>query len=148
MHTDILSAHLDMSNFGPKSTVPERYKSRKLYEHNPMVTLMRTSETEAREVGRFIAAQLRQHGRDPAMIEVWLPKGGISMIATPDGPFADASADEAMFKAIHDGLDGSDIQVKEDARDINNASYAHDIAGALMEKIRTYERRQVADKDR
>lgn len=128
----------DMSNFGPKSTVPERYRSRKLYEHNPVVTLMRTSQEEAKEVGSFIAAQLRQHARDPAMIEVWLPKGGVSMIATPDGPFADASADEAMFKAINDGLDGSDIQVKEDAREINDASFARDIAESLMEKIRVY----------
>jgi uncharacterized protein (UPF0261 family) len=110
-----------------------------------MVTLMRTSEEEAREVGRFIAVQLRQHARDPAMIEVWLPKGGISMIATPGGPFADATADQAMFKAIYDGLDGSDIQVKEDTRDINSASYAHDIAEALIEKIRTYERSRSID---
>ncbi|KAF2451658.1 hypothetical protein P171DRAFT_426142 [Karstenula rhodostoma CBS 690.94] len=132
----------DMSNFGPKNTVPERYRSRKLYEHNPMVTLMRTSLEEAKEVGRFIAARLRQHTRDPAMVEVWLPKGGISMIATPEGPFADASADEAMFNAIHDGLEGSGIHIRTDERDINNASYACDISEALMEKIRTYRSRQ------
>ncbi|KAL1593230.1 hypothetical protein SLS60_010838 [Paraconiothyrium brasiliense] len=128
----------DMSNFGPKSTVPERYKSRKLYEHNPMVTLMRTSQEEAKEVGSFIVSQLKKHARDPAMIEVWLPKGGVSMIATPDGPFADASADEAMFKALYDGLDSSDIKVKEDGRDINDSSFARDIAEALMEKVRVH----------
>lgn len=132
----------DMSNFGPKETVPERYKSRKLYEHNPMVTLMRTSHEEATVIGRFIASQLRQHARDPAMIEVWLPRGGISMMATPDGPFADASADEAMFNAINDGLEKSGILIKADERDINDASYARDIAEALMEKIRTHVGRQ------
>ncbi|KAK7187591.1 hypothetical protein PSPO01_06325 [Paraphaeosphaeria sporulosa] len=128
----------DMSNFGPKNTVPERYKSRKLYEHNPMVTLMRTSQEEAREVGRFIASQLKQHARDPAMIEVWLPKGGISMISTPEGPFADPSADEAMFNAIKNGLEESGIETRADKRDINDASYARDIAEALMEKIRKH----------
>ncbi|KAF9739407.1 hypothetical protein PMIN06_008254 [Paraphaeosphaeria minitans] len=128
----------DMSNFGPKNTVPERYKSRKLYEHNPMVTLMRTSQEEAGEVGCFIASQLRQHARDPGMVEVWLPKGGISMIATPEGPFADASADEAMFNAIKEGLNESGIQTRADERDINDASYARDIAEALMEKVRTH----------
>ncbi|KAH6644306.1 hypothetical protein C7974DRAFT_371444 [Boeremia exigua] len=40
----------DMTNFGPLNTVPERYKDRKLYEHNPVVTLMRTSQQEAAQV--------------------------------------------------------------------------------------------------
>ena len=125
----------DMSNFGPKNTVPGRYKSRKLYEHNPVVTLMRTSEEEATKVGRFIATQLTQHVRDPAMVEVWLPRGGISMIATPDGPFADAAADDALFDAINDGLAGSNIKIKEDARQVNDPSFARDIADALMRKF-------------
>jgi uncharacterized protein (UPF0261 family) len=125
----------DMSNFGPKNTVPERYSARKLYEHNPMVTLMRTSKKEATDVGRFISTQLKQHVRDPAMVEVWLPRGGISMIATPDAPFEDTEADQAMFHAIKDGLTGSGINVKEDEREINNASFAKDIADALMSKI-------------
>lgn len=126
----------DMSNFGPKNTVPERYSARKLYEHNPMVTLMRTSKKEATDVGRFISTQLKQHVRDPAMVEVWLPRGGISMIATPDAPFEDTEADQAMFHAIKDGLTGSGINIKEDEREINNASFAKDIADALMSKIR------------
>ncbi|KAF2850338.1 UPF0261-domain-containing protein [Plenodomus tracheiphilus IPT5] len=68
----------DMSNFGPINTVPERYKDRTLYEHNPVVTLMRTSKEEAGQVGAFIAAKIRKHAKDPRAIEVWLPKGGWS----------------------------------------------------------------------
>jgi uncharacterized protein (UPF0261 family) len=34
----------DMVNFGPKDTVPAKYKDRNLFEHNPAVTLMRTNE--------------------------------------------------------------------------------------------------------
>ncbi|KAJ4301497.1 hypothetical protein N0V90_003589 [Kalmusia sp. IMI 367209] len=128
----------DMTNFGPKNTVPERYKSRKLYEHNPVVTLMRTSEEEATEVGHFIGSQLRQHALDPTSIEVWLPRGGISMISTPEGPFADALVDEALFNAVKQSLDGSGIQVKEDVRDINDTSFAHEIAEALMDKIQEH----------
>lgn len=128
----------DMSNFGPKTTVPERYQDRKLYEHNPTVTLMRTSQEEATEVGRFIATQLLRYGRKPAMIKVWLPKGGVSMIATPGAPFADVEADCAMFKAIKDGLSGSGIELNEDPREINDASFARDIADALMSKMRKH----------
>lgn len=121
----------DMTNFGPISTVPERYKSRNLYEHNPVVTLMRTSQQEAAQVGEFIAAQLRSHAKNPDMIQVWLPKGGVSMIATPDGPFADREADATLFQVIKDGLANSGIKVVEDERAINDAGFAHAIAEAL-----------------
>jgi len=34
---------LDMVNFGPYDTVPEKFKARNLYRHNPNITLMRTT---------------------------------------------------------------------------------------------------------
>ena len=37
---------LDMVNFGPMSSVPERYRGRTLHVHNPTVTLMRTTPEE------------------------------------------------------------------------------------------------------
>jgi uncharacterized protein (UPF0261 family) len=125
----------DMTNFGPKETVPERYKARKLHEHNAMVTLMRTSEEEASEVGAFIATQLRRHASLPEMIEVWLPLGGVSAISTSNGPFADPAADAALFEAIRTGLAGSGIKVVENERDINDATFARAIAEALATKL-------------
>jgi len=125
----------DMTNFGPMSTVPERYKNRKLYEHNPVVTLMRTSEDEARQVGEFIGAQLKKHAKDPQAVQVWLPKEGISMIATPGGPFEDTKADAALFDAIKNELQTSGISIVEDERSINDEGFAHDIAEALVLKM-------------
>ena len=40
----------DMVNFGPWETVPEQYKSRNLYKHNPTVTLMRTTAEENEQI--------------------------------------------------------------------------------------------------
>ncbi|PZR26076.1 MAG: hypothetical protein DI538_26770, partial [Azospira oryzae] len=37
---------LDMVNFGSRSSVPEHYRGRRLYQHNPQVTLMRTTPEE------------------------------------------------------------------------------------------------------
>ncbi|KAF2821626.1 hypothetical protein CC86DRAFT_98784 [Ophiobolus disseminans] len=125
----------DMTNFGPMQTVPERYKDRKLYEHNPVVTLMRTSKDEARKVGTFIVEKLRKYSKDPKAVQVWLPTGGISMIAVPDGPFADSEADKILFQTIKDGLAGSGIDVIEDKRAINDQSFAHDVAEALVSKM-------------
>ena len=126
---------VDMTNFGPRGSVPERYKDRKLYEHNPVVTLMRTSPEEAAQVGDFITSQLKQHSKDPSAIEVWLPKGGISMIATPGGPFADEEADGRLFQAIREGLKDSGIRIIEDTRAINDEGFARDIAEALAAKL-------------
>ena len=42
---------LDMVNFGPMDSVPERFRDRNLYVHNPTVTLMRTTPEECRELG-------------------------------------------------------------------------------------------------
>jgi uncharacterized protein (UPF0261 family) len=125
----------DMTNFGPLSTVPERYRKRKLYEHNQMVTLMRTSSDEAREVGNFIVERLASHAKDPGAIQIWLPIGGVSLIAVPGGPFADKEADAVLFQTVRDGLAGSGIAIVEDERAINDEGFAHDIAEALVRKM-------------
>src|SRR5262249_26519711 len=49
---------LDMVNFGPIATVPEKFRGRKLYQHNPSITLMRTTVEENAELGRRIARRL------------------------------------------------------------------------------------------
>jgi uncharacterized protein (UPF0261 family) len=125
----------DMANFGPRNTVPERYQHRNLYEHNPIVTLMRTSAVETRQVGKLIALKLLHNAKDQTAIQVWLPTGGLSMISTPGGPFADAGADAELFQAIKEGLAGSDIEVVEDKRDVNDGGFAKDIAEALISKM-------------
>ncbi|KAK4116119.1 hypothetical protein N656DRAFT_744876 [Canariomyces notabilis] len=125
----------DMTNFGPKSTVPERYKDRNLYEHNPVVTLMRTSKDEARRVGEFLTGKLTSYSSDVEKIEVWLPMGGVSLLSTPGGPYEDREADHEMFEAIRRGLEGSGIKIVEDKRAINDQGLAHDIAEALLKKM-------------
>ena len=49
---------LDMVNFWAPETVPERYRGRLFYEHNPNVTLMRTTADECREIGAWIGDKL------------------------------------------------------------------------------------------
>ena len=58
---------LDMVNFGPRSSVPERYRDRKFVEHNPQITLMRTSVEENRRMGDWIAGR---HGLDVEFIDL------------------------------------------------------------------------------
>jgi uncharacterized protein (UPF0261 family) len=92
---------LDMVNFGPMDTVPERYRTRKFHIHNPNVTLMRTTVDENIAIGRFIADKLN---RCEGQVRFLLPEGGVSLIDAPGKPFHDSAADAALFKAITDNL--------------------------------------------
>jgi uncharacterized protein (UPF0261 family)/ABC-type branched-subunit amino acid transport system ATPase component len=88
---------LDMANFGAWDSVPDRFKSRKLYRHNPTVTLMRTTVDENRRIGEFIAAKLN------AMlgpVRFLIPEGGVSAIDKPGQPFHDPEADRVLFTTI------------------------------------------------
>jgi uncharacterized protein (UPF0261 family) len=88
---------LDMVNFGPPDTVPERYKSRTFYQHNPNVTLMRTTPEENERMGRWIGERLN---RMEAPVRFLLPEGGVSSLDAPSKPFHDPAADAALFRAL------------------------------------------------
>lgn len=81
----------DMVNFGPRDTIPERFsgKHRRLYEHNPTVTLMRTTLEECERIARFMAEKPKAHVVRPERVRVILPAAGISMLDTPGQPFHD-----------------------------------------------------------
>lgn len=90
---------LDMVNFNAPDTVPERYKGRLFYEHNPQVTLMRTTIQECQKIGHFIGEKLNQMN---GPVRFYLNEGGVSMIDAPGQAFWDPIADEALFKTIED----------------------------------------------
>lgn len=123
---------LDMCNFGPKETVPERYRGRKLFEHNPTVTLMRTDVEESRRIGEFIVDKVKTFAKDPSKVQVVLPLGGVSIIATSGAPFHDADADDALFSAVRDGLRDSGVFVVGDERAINDEGFAVELGDRVV----------------
>ncbi len=124
---------LDMVNFWAPETVPEKFKERLFYRHNPSVTLMRTTAVENQELGRIFAEKLNL-SRGP--VAVYLPLGGISVISAPGGPFHSPEADKALFDAIKARL-RSDISVYEIDADINDGAFARAMAEGLMEMMGT-----------
>lgn len=123
---------LDMVNFGPLETVPERFAERNLYVHNATVTLMRTSPAENRELGRRIAAKLRAATGPTAL---FVPLRGVSAIDTVDGPFDDRVADAALFGVLRTGLAGSTVELHEHDAHINDPEFAVAMADRLHEMI-------------
>jgi uncharacterized protein (UPF0261 family)/ABC-type branched-subunit amino acid transport system ATPase component len=122
---------LDMANFGAWDTVPERYKARKLYRHNPTVTLMRTTPDECRAIGEFIANKLNAM-RGP--VRFLIPEGGVSAIDKPGQPFHDPEADRVLFDtiALHFRA-GADKKLLRLPLHINDEAFADALVAAWHE---------------
>jgi uncharacterized protein (UPF0261 family)/ABC-type branched-subunit amino acid transport system ATPase component len=90
---------LDMVNFGPRETVPDKFSSRRFVIHNPNVTLMRTTREENIAMGHWIGGRLNEM-RGP--VRFLIPEGGVSGIDAPGQPFHDPDADHALFNAIEE----------------------------------------------
>lgn len=126
----------DMVNFGPKATVPEKYQQRKLFEHNPTVTLMRTTKDECKAIGEFMVDKIKGFAEIPEMVQIRIPKGGVSMIATAGSAFEDREADDELIATLKAGLQDTGIKVIEDERDINDEGFAVNVADDLMRLVR------------
>jgi uncharacterized protein (UPF0261 family) len=126
---------LDMVNFGPRESVPERFAGRRFLVHNPTVTLMRTTQEEMATLGRRIATKLLGA---TGPVEVFLPREGVSGIDRQGGEFEDRAADEACRAEIRDGLAGSAVVVRELDSHINDEGFGRAAAEALHRLITTH----------
>jgi uncharacterized protein (UPF0261 family) len=129
---------LDMVNFGPMDTVPERYRGRNLYRHNPAVTLMRTTPEECASLGRLMATKLN---RALGPLTVFIPLRGLSAIGVAGGVFHDPAADAALFGELKGGLDHGVDVVEMDA-DVNDPAFATAMAQRLHEHYTAWAGRQ------
>jgi uncharacterized protein (UPF0261 family) len=122
---------LDMVNFGPRESVPPQFADRNLYVHNPTVTLMRTTAAECAELGRTIGRKLSAATGPTAL---FVPLGGVSMIAVPGQPFHDPDADDALVAGLKETL-GDVVEVHERTEDVNDPAFATAMADRLHELI-------------
>lgn len=118
--TVLVPGCVDMANFWGRSTVPEKYQQRNLYEWNPNVTLMRTNAKENRRMGEMIA---NAANASAGPVAVLLPLKGVSMLDSPGGQFWDPEADAACYGAIKANLKAS-IPVYELDYNINDPEFA------------------------
>ena len=119
---------LDMVNFGARESVPAKFADRRFYQHNPQVTLMRTTPGECAELGRILAEKVNAY-RGP--VTVLLPLKGISVISAPGGTFHWPEADAALFGSIRKHLRPG-IPLVEIDTVINDPAFAEACAKALL----------------
>lgn len=122
---------IDMVNFGPADTVPVKFRSRKLYVHNPSVTLMRTTPEECAAIGRITAARLN-HATGP--VTVLIPLQGVSAIDKLGGPFYSPEALDAYRASLKASV-SSAIKVVELDAHINDDSFARAATDLLLQSL-------------
>ena len=122
---------LDMVNFWAFDTVPERFRGRNLYRHNPNVTLMRTTAAENREIGAYLAARLN---RCEGPVRFLIPEHGVSALDAPGKAFHDPEADAALFDAIEaDFIPTERRRLERLPLHINDPDFAKALAGRFRE---------------
>jgi uncharacterized protein (UPF0261 family) len=122
---------LDMVNFGPLDTVPPQFRDRNLYVHNPTVTLMRTTPEECAELGRQVAEKLNAATGPTAL---FIPRKGVSAIASEGEVFYDPAADTALFDALL-GTIGDHVEMHDLDLAINDPAFSEAMASRLAEMI-------------
>ncbi|MDP6475207.1 MAG: Tm-1-like ATP-binding domain-containing protein [Alphaproteobacteria bacterium] len=119
---------LDMVNFGARETIPEKYRARNIYIHNPQVSLMRTTPEEMRAIGEWIGAKLNKFS---GPVRFLIPEKGVSLIDAPDMPFHDPAADSALFEALEKTLIETELRkLVRCPHHINDAEFASALAAA------------------
>ena len=123
---------LDMVNFGTRDTVPEKFRDRLFYQHNPTVTLMRTTTEEMAELGRIMARKLSE-ARGPTTVII--PMQGVSAIDKTAQPFDSPEARAAWRENLTANI-GSNVTVIEMDAHINDDEFATRLAETLLENVR------------
>lgn len=119
---------LDMVNFGPRDTVPEKFKDRRFYQHNPNVTLMRTTPDENDKLGKEIAEKASAAQGPTAVL---VPLQGVSAIDREGQPFWWPEADQALFQSLRNWISPNVPLIELDLH-INDPQFAQTAADTLL----------------
>jgi uncharacterized protein (UPF0261 family) len=124
---------LDMVNFGTPDSVPEKFQGRRFYQHNPTVTLMRTTPEENDQLGKEIAHKASA-AKGPTAILV--PLRGVSAIDREGQPFWWPEADQALFASLRLWCSPKVKLIELDLH-INDPEFARQAAETLLTLLGT-----------
>lgn len=124
---------LDMVNFGSRPTVPAKYAdgTRRLYEWNPMVTLMRTNVAENEQLGAILAEKANA---SKAPVAFLLPLRGVSILDGDGQPFCDWKTDEVLYASLRRHLH-KNIPVETVDANLNESAFAKRAVTLLIETM-------------
>lgn len=120
---------LDMVNFGPRETVPKRFRNRRFYQHNPNVTLMRTTPDEMDQLGKEIA---HKASASKGPVAVLMPLRGVSALDAEGEAFWWPEADQALFESLRLWM-SPHVKLRELDLHINDPAFAEAAVQTLRE---------------
>lgn len=121
---------LDMCNFGPYDTIPEKFAGHKFYKHNPTVTLMRTTVEENEAIGKKLVEKLNMSKEKTVLM---VPLKGISGIDVPGEAFYGPEEDKMLFDTLRNGINRNVVEIIEMNCAINDIEFAEAAAQKLIE---------------
>ena len=116
---------------GPKTSIPDKWKDRPAYYHNPSFTLIRSSRDEMLEVARRMAKKLNA-ARGP--VAVAIPTQGLSIPNKPGGEFWDPEGDAKFRGELKSNLKKEIRCVEVDAH-INTKEMADAVSKLFFETV-------------
>lgn len=123
----------DFFNQGPMSSVPLEYRTRQLYHHNPVATLVRLTEAEMRALAEVIIERL---SGATAVTEIMVPRGGLSLIGVSGGAICNPSADAALIETLTENLPRN-IRLTVIDDHINGEHFAGAVADRFIDMMAT-----------
>lgn len=123
---------MDMVNFGTRNTIPEKFNGRNFYQHNPDVTLMRTTIDENIEIGKRLSEKLNMATGKTALL---LPLKGVSEIDAEGKVFWGENEDKALFRTLKENIQSDQVEIIEINNHINDDEFALSAAKKLLSFI-------------
>jgi uncharacterized protein (UPF0261 family) len=115
---------VDFFNQGARESVPERYRARKSYFHNPVATLVRLDADEETALGRMVAERLNEA---TGPVHVVAPTRGFSLADAEGGDLWDPEADRAFLDSLRTSL-RPDIPYEQLDAHVDDAAFAEVVA--------------------
>jgi uncharacterized protein (UPF0261 family) len=121
----------DMVNFHAPATVPGQFQGRTFYQHNPNVTLMRTTAEDCARIGADMGRKL---ANARGGVCVLIPTRGVSAIDRTGQPFDEPAARQSLVSALRQAA--SRLDVSELDSHINDREFAEAAAERLLQLLK------------
>ncbi len=122
---------MDFFAQGGKESIPDKWRGRKMYYHNPVFTLIRPTHEEMREIGLNMAAKLN---RAQGTVRLVLPLKGMSIGGLKGGSTHDPDGDRILFDTLKQNLNPQ-IPVIEMDHHVNEEEFAERVSQEFMRSL-------------
>lgn len=124
----IIPGCVDFFAQGAPDTIPEKWRDRKIYYHNPKFTLIRPSHEEMEKIAERFCKKINS-AKGP--VRVILPLQGMSIGGLKGGSTYDPEGDRIFFDTLK-GCLNDDIPVIEENLHVNEEAFANRIFSEFM----------------